>query len=44
MITKGAEIDRSLSYRFATALARLIALVVLCTALEKCTLMLVSSP
>ena len=44
MITKGAEIDRSLSYRFATALVRLIALVVLCTALEKCTLTLVSSP
>ena len=44
MITKGAEIDRSLYYRFATALARLIALVVLCTALEKCTFTLVSSP
>ena len=44
MITKGAEIDRSLSYRFATDLARLIALMVLCTALEKCTFTLVSSP
>lgn len=29
MTTKGAEIDRSLSYRFATALARLTAIVVL---------------